>query len=194
VAGIFWVAWGTLLVGPPLAATLVFFTRKHRRALGLLLVSACATVLLVLTAFLAHVEFVPRPANVVALCAAYLAYCVLAFATGLFRRPLVKWPSTILAVAPIAFGYFLATVGILGLMFLIGDAVREPVERRAMGGRLICQVTTWDGIGDAGHWVDLYATWSPLPIQRRLHRLVSEQTSAAPPVSCADARFPRAAR
>jgi hypothetical protein len=164
--------WALLLLAPPGAAVLVHIMRRWIPP-TLPWVLGVAGVIVVIGAggAIAGVRFMSGSANVVALWIIYSAYCVLAFALGLIKRPLLRWPLQLMSFAPIAYGYFFGTVGALALLFLIGDAVEQPVETQRFRGGLICEIINQDeGPGSNGHILYVYKSWSPLPLRQRLGR------------------------
>lgn len=122
--------------------------------------------------------------NVLACCLAYAGYCVAAFSVLNLQRSRLKWPVFVLAQIPVGLGYLMGTVGALALLFIVGDAAREPAEVKPMAGRLVCRVTAWDGIGDEGRYIDLLESWRPLPLQRHVRRVESVEGAESRSTGC----------
>ena len=97
------------------------------------------------------------------------------------------------AAIPIFAGYVLCTIGLLGLIFIVGDYTRAPNQIEQIDTRLVCRVTLWGSAAtDSGYTVHLYRSWAWLPlIERSVLSMSVNQTdqSKGPPmdVTCADA-------
>ncbi|CAM3980544.1 hypothetical protein ROSA5918_17415 [Roseateles saccharophilus] len=125
------------------------------------------------------VSFTSTVANFAFASAAYLAYCFLAICTWSF-----KWlPLRVLALAvtaiPVAAGYVLGTVGMLGLMFIVGDYANPPIQTTNTAADLECRTTGWGMVAtDSGYTVHLYKHWPAFPlIEREVARVVVNETN-----------------
>ena len=163
------VAW-MCLVCAPILAPLVFFAVWQQRWIGWLLAFLAAVLLATLGLAASGVGFVEPVADVGWVLLCYAVYCFLAASCFRIRATGLRALVLLLAAVPICIGYVLATVGFLGLFAIVGEASREPSHVERMPGGLTCQVTLW-GWGMAfsagGYSVDLYRSWTWLPLVRR---------------------------
>ncbi|USQ94251.1 hypothetical protein [Caulobacter sp. RL271] len=119
-------------------------------------------LVVVILANLAGIRFVPLIANIWTLAAAYFAYCFLAFGIGRLPLPgLVRSLALVVSALPIAFGYFLGSVGLLGLMFMVGSYANPSKETR-LATDLVC--TRIDGGGPSGGYaLHVHREWAAAP-------------------------------
>ncbi len=189
----FYLAWACLLGAPPLAIGAFFIVRRQwpRKISTIVLVSAF--VMLAVLGFTAiSTSFTPPLANVASICAAYLAYCFLSASCWNIRLIALRIPVLIVASIPIAIGYLMGTIGFLGLVFIVGDYSRPPLQTTQMADNLICRVTIWGmAATDSGYTVHAFRRWPGLPfIETEVVRVVVNETnSASTPAnaSCSDA-------
>lgn len=186
-------AWIGLLAAPLVALAAFTSTRGYWRFMLRWLVSASAlTLAIVVTSNALGFSFRGATPNVAAFIIAYGAYCFLAFACWQIRFLPLRLLALAVGVLPIIAGYALGTVGMLGLLFIIGDYARPPVRTEQLEGDLQCEVRLWGmAASDSGYTVRLYRVWTKLPfIEQSLARASVNQTdtSKGPPqdVTCAD--------
>jgi len=99
---------------------------------------------------------------------AYGAYCFLAVSCWQIKFLPLRIPALLGAAIPICAGYFMSTVGLLGLMFIVGDYTRAPESTEQIDMGLECRVTGWGMVASAsGYTVHLYKSWSWLPFMER---------------------------
>jgi hypothetical protein len=164
-------AW-TLLLATPVAAlalrALIGRLRPGREAV----VAAVLAIILasVVLPGWAGIRFVPLIANIWTLAAAYFAYCFLVFCIArLPLRGMARASAMIIGALPIAFGYFLGSVGLLGLMFVIGSYAKPPEETMRLTANLVC--TRIEGGGPSGGYeLHVHREWLLTPL---LHREVA---------------------
>lgn len=170
------VLW-VLLLGPPAAWLVLLAARRlGAGASRALLAAAAVLVALPVLACWLGIGFRDGAANLVVLCATYLAYAVLAFAApraadlpAFRRRPTALAVMLFAAFTPMAAGYFLGTVGALGVAFLVGDAAAPPLARVIRADGLVCEVRRESGGPSAdGYHHALYREWPPLPLRWRV--------------------------
>lgn len=174
----FALAWFTLSCGPILTVVVARGQLGGGQSLQRLCVRAAILLLSVAVCWSIDLEFAWRLLNWIALAAAYLAWCTLMGA--LFRLPpraLGLALGTLGSVSLIP-GLVLTTVGILGLMFFVGDYAAPPAKLVRLPSGLDCVVTKWgNATTDDGHDVHLYRYISWLPVLRRqVRRLIVNET------------------
>src|SRR5205823_4049965 len=81
--------------------------------------------------------------NFVCFVIAYGAYCFLAVSCWRIKFLPLRIPALLGAAIPICAGYFMCTVGLLGLMFIVGDYTRAPESTEQIDTGLECRVTGW---------------------------------------------------
>jgi hypothetical protein len=182
---LFYFTLGTLWGAPLFAALTYGVARRAPRALFGVTCLAGGVLGLVALAVLLKVSFLSSRANVQALCVAYVAYCVLGLSAVRLKPPLLGKIAFATACLSMALGFFLGSTGALGVAFLLGDAVRAPLEQRLLGEGVVCVVTTDDGIGETSYHLTLYQRRSPLPLQRRLARVDAIDVSPDAQLHCA---------
>jgi hypothetical protein len=182
--------WILLLAAPVAALGLqALIDRLPARGQGsaakLLSLILGAFLVVVILANLAGIRFVPLIANIWTLAAAYLAYCFLAFGVGRLPLPgMVRSTALIVGVLPIAFGYFLGSVGLLGLMFMVGSYANPSKETR-LATDLVC--TRIDGGGPSGGYaLHVHREWPLLPLLHRQVRVIAAKNEYEGPAQCAD--------
>ncbi|PVM83787.1 hypothetical protein [Caulobacter endophyticus] len=165
-----------LLLGPPGAwLALLAVQRLGARSTRTTLIAAAILLAAIVLAGRLGVGFRDPALNILAICAAYLAYALLAFAAPLAgqsprlrRRPMVLAVGLLAAFTPMVLGYFLGSVGLLALAFTIGDAARAPELRRVRADGLTCEIRRWSGgPSQDGFSYALYLERTPLPLRLR---------------------------
>lgn len=183
-------AWILLLATPVAALTLqALIDRLPARHQGstarFLSIALGALLTVVILANLAGIRFVPLMANIWTLATAYFAYCFLAFGIG--RLPLrgMARPSAMIAGAlPIAFGYFMSSVGALGLLFMVGSYA-NPSKETQLAANLVC--TRIEGGGPSGGYaLHIHREWPLLPVLHRQVRVIAAKNEYEGPAQCAD--------
>lgn len=183
-------AWILLLIAPVAAlvlqASIDRLPSRHQgptaRFLSIVLSALLAVVIL---ATLAGVRFVPLMANILSLGAGYFAYCFLAFGIGRLRLPgMVRSSALIVGALPIAFGYFLGSIGLLGLMFMVGSYA-NPSKETQLAANLVC--TRIEGGGPSGGYaLHVHREWPQLPVLHRQVRVIAAKNEYEGPAQCAD--------
>jgi hypothetical protein len=163
----FLLVWLGLLGAPVLAAIIAILTRRQGSPKRSAIVAGSA-LLLYFAVACSGLSFVVPWVNLACFVAAYFAYCFLAMVCLRIQARLVRIPSFLVAIVPIGVGYLLSTIGILGLMFIVGDYTRLPDRVEQMATGLDCRVTGWGAVGTAsGYVVGLYQSWSGIPFLER---------------------------
>jgi hypothetical protein len=162
-----------LLIAPVLAAlTFIAFPKDLSRASFKAAFGGSVLVLLLLWGIgLAGISFTEPVFNGASLVAGYFAYCFLASVCWLIPNIVVRIIALVIAAIPVVFGYLLSTIGILALMFVVGDYTRPPDRVEQMAPGLTCRVTGWGAVGaSSGYAVNLFQTFSAIPfLERRVH-------------------------
>ena len=132
-------------------------------------------------------------ANFAGFMVGYGAYCFLAASSWKIKQLPLRIVALLGAAIPICVGYLLSTIGLLGLMLVIGDYARAPNKVEQMDSGLVCRVTRLgSAVTDSGYTVSLYRNWDWFPLIERSVISISVNESArsldAPTdATCADA-------
>ena len=180
------------LVAAPLIAFASFASTRGRwvssqRPMAI----ACGSVLLVIAGVATlGFSFKSVLANFTSFVVAYGAYCFLAVSCWRIRFWPLRALALLCAAIPILAGYVLSTVGLLGLILIIGDYTRAPSKVEQMDIGLVCRVTGWgSAVTDSGYTVHLYRTWDWLPLIERsvISISINELDGSTEDSTCADA-------
>jgi hypothetical protein len=159
----------TLLLGPPIAFGIFLGIRRWwPRAQFPATVIATALLIFAFAVDALKLNFTSTLANIVLLAVGYCAYYVLAASSLQIKTRLVRYLVLFVAALPIAAGYVLATIGGLGLAFIIGDYTAAPNHVEEMRPHLTCEITRWgSAVSASGYTVKLYQSWPSLSFIRR---------------------------
>lgn len=181
--------WGGLLLIP--VAVFAIFSINRPRRLSLWFPGISAGIL-TLTYVLAEqrFSFVDQVTNTYWLLFCYALYCLLVASCLLIKAELLRAVMLLVTALPICVGYFLATIGLLVLMFMISDQVEEPQRIEQVSSGFICRVWKWGMVFTGPHFgysVHLYKTWDALPlIQRLVASEFIDVGAKQPDMSCSD--------
>jgi hypothetical protein len=185
----FAIVWIGLLAAPLLALILA---RLRRFGARILMIAASTFLLSYFVFAYSSLAFVAPKGNLACFVVAYFAYCILAATCLRIPRKIIRFPIFVIAIVPIAFGYLLSTVGILGLMFIVGEYTNLPDRTEVMTAGLTCRVTGWGmAAGASGYTIGLYQSWNAVPFLERkvIGSSVTQAGYSGPPpadVTCAD--------
>jgi hypothetical protein len=165
----------TLLLGAPVAGfvlqRLAAETLTPRRYAMVAAILA-GFIVLVIGACMLDIRFVPILPNVLVPAAAYVAYVFLLFS---IRK--LPWPPTsraatfLIAGLPVALGYFLGTVGGLGVLFIAGEYAK-PRQFVKLEANMVC--TQVEGGGPSGGYaLHIHREWPLAPLLHRKVRTLS---------------------
>jgi hypothetical protein len=188
----FLLAWVTVLGAPPvILGAFAAIRQLWPHALSPMAVGSLATLCSFFGFAALRVSFTMAMANIVCAAVAYLAYCFLAASCWRITSRAVRILVLIVTAVPIAVGYLLGTIGVLGLAWTVEDYSRAPDHTEQMGPELICRVTSWgSAASDSGFTVHLYKHWAGVPfIEREVASTAVVQTNpqAQPKdASCSD--------
>jgi hypothetical protein len=188
---VFMLIWIGLL-GAPVLAVVIFILLRQRPFQARSVIVAGSVLLLYLAVACSGLSFVAVPVNFASFVIAYFAYSFLAVMCLRIPAKAVRILTFVIAIIPIGFGYILSTIGILGLMFIVGDYASPPNRVEQMAAGLTCRVTGWGSAGSSsGYAVGLYQSWNRIPFLERkiLGVSVVQAGYSGPPqddVSCAD--------
>lgn len=173
------IIWADLIAALPLAVVLFKVTGRWAPRSQFLVVLGSASVLFgVLTCAVVGISFTMQGVNVVAVALAYFSFCYLAVSSWKIRNKLSRFVVMALAAIPIGAGYMLGSVGLLALMFMVGDYTNPPVQTLDVTDKLRCEVTAWGmAASDSGHTVHLYKRWKMLPfLEKEVSNAVINET------------------
>jgi hypothetical protein len=188
----FGLIWLSLLLGPPLAlACFIAARRTKARPQNPVLIGSAATLGIVVGAIIFRIAFALPIANTAAVSIAYVAYCFLTFSCWRIHRRILRYSLTILFSFPVLVGYFTATVGILGLAFIMGDYTAAPKTVEIVKPGLSCVTNVWgNAISDEGYTIHLYRVSPSFPFIRwEVRKVTVDETdpgSGPRHASCAD--------
>lgn len=178
-------AWVLLLGAPVVAVGLHLAARDRlsteRRRAMMWLLSAGIGLVILSAAF--GVRFVSLTANIVVLAIAYGAYVLLVVSLSAMRLSSVA-KRIVLAAAliPVAFGYFLGTIGALGLRFTVGE-FEAQANTTSLAPGLTC-VRTEGGGPSGGYTLRVHSEWSLPPFLHREVRALGFSKEGEGPASC----------
>ena len=158
-----------LLAAPPVAIAAFVVIRRQRPVwLRHLAIGAASMLLIMIAATALGFSFENTLANFVGFVAGCLAYSFLAVSCWQIRFLPLRIIALLGAAIPTCIGYVLSTIGLLGLMLVVGDYARPPNKVEQMDSGLVCRVTGWgSAITDSGYTVHLYRSWAWLPLIER---------------------------
>lgn len=178
-------AWMLLLGAPALGLGLHLAvmdglsTRRRVLVVSLLM----AAVGLVILAAAWGVRFISLVANIVVLAAAYAAYVAAALSLSSMRRSVVaRRVVLVVALTPVAFGYFLGTVGALGLLFVVGE-FEDGVKATRLAPGLVC-IRTNGGGPSGGYALRIHREWPLVPVIHREVRTLAFREEGEGPATC----------
>lgn len=144
----------------------------QRRVAKTLAVLSAALLIVVLLAAVAGIRFVPILANIWMLAAAYFGYSFLVLAIErLPSRRMIRLTALVFAALPIAYGYFMSSVGLLALTFTAGLYVDPPLQTVRLNANTICVMTN-SGWLDSGHFLRVHHEWPLLPLLHRQTQVI----------------------
>jgi len=158
------------LLAAPLIAIAAFVVIRWQRPAWLrqLAIGAAAILLILIVAAALGFSFENTLANFVAFVIGYGSYNFLAVSCWQIRFLPLRVVALLGAAIPILGGYVLSTIGLLGLMLVVGDYASAPKKVEQMDSGLVCRVTGWgSAITDSGYTVSLYRNWGWLPLIER---------------------------
>jgi len=161
---IFTVLRGTLLISPVLAVVSALWYRKSgHTAKKWFLVGH--TVLCIPLVFYALTDWSLGgiKSDTVLIALAYFAYCGLVAVSLNIHNLKLRLPVFLIGLIPVLLGYILATVGALGLAFVVGDCVPEQEGR--LESRLTYRITTFGNAttAEGGNRIALLRSYHLLP-------------------------------
>jgi len=183
----------TLIFAPPLMLVTFFFIKAKFAHHKLSIIAGAAITLCVISLFsgLLDLSFNDIFVNFLVIALAYTNYCLLAASGFLIRRSGLRAAAIILTFIPIGFGYLLATIGFLEMIFVVDDATRPPESIQTMAPGLTCVVSDWGMAGNEGVDIDLYRRWASIGFIKRdvQHIIVDFDDRTNPPqtITCAQA-------
>jgi hypothetical protein len=160
----FFIVEAALLLIPPAALISIRLLQNRVTILQL----ASVIVGIVTTTIMAvyfHIGFIFPLVSILWFFVGYFTYCFFAAFCFRIKRKALRFLSLVILAVPIVLGYALATVGRLGLMFILADVLAKPSYSQVTADGLNCKVTGWGGAwGDSGFRGGLYRTWSFVPL------------------------------
>jgi hypothetical protein len=184
----FYVAWACLLGALPVSVGVFVVLRKQAPGLHQHIFRLCVLVVLTTSAFVASdIRFKGLAINTVSLALGYVSFCYLVVSAWGIRNKVARIMAIFVGGIPIASGYVLGTIGVLGLMFIVGDQTEPPLRTERITANLNCEVTGWGMAvvaSDSGYTVHLYKNWLLLPlVEREVAKMVVNETHPVEGVS-----------
>lgn len=168
------ILWGGL-VGAPVAGFLTnSLWQGERRTTIVMAVSVLALIGL---AFITGLRFTSPVLNLSALVLAYTAYAFLTVdGWGIsHKRYILRVLATSITTLPILFGYFLATIGFLGLLFMFSDFTGEPHHAETLAPGIGCEIRRNDGgPSDGVQHISVHRDLTPFIRWELFHQSVDE--------------------
>lgn len=163
------ITWGFLVFSTPMSIIVFSRVRKKHGILQARLVSLCAMAVALIVCLAAlKISATIRWVNVFAFDLAYIAYCYLAVSAYQVGNPLLRVAAIIILHMPVILGYFMGTVGVLALLFLVGEKVEPPLKVERLSESLYCEITGWGmAASDSGYAVSLLKSWQSFPFMAR---------------------------
>jgi hypothetical protein len=138
---------------------------------------------LVILAVALGVRFISLTANIATLAISYAAYVVLVLSlSSRIRSPIAGRLVLAVTLIPVAFGYFLGTIGALGLLFSVGE-FEGPTSATRLAPGLVC-VRTEGGGPSGGYTLRVHREWSLAPFLHREVRTLGFDNEGEGPASC----------
>ena len=187
----FFIIWASLLANPIFAFIVFFVIRRKEPTVHLkILLTSVFSIFIFSVSNALGITFTNSLANFSSFAIAYLAFNYLVASCWNISQKLLRVFAMLIFMIPIGIGYILGTVGLLGLVFIVGDHTNPPMHTEKLEQNLICRVTTWGmAASDSGYTVRLYRYWNAIPfLERELNEIVVNETSQKPPfgASCND--------
>jgi len=182
--------WGGLIIAPPVAFLISTVLRLWRPNLVRKFVYGCVIYIGIVVIFLLYgISFSDQRISAGSLATVYLAYCCLVVSSLKISRLAVRIPVAVVGITSIALGYMLASVGALGLAFIIGDTI--PVFNQQVSPGITCRVTTYGTVftSRGGQIAHLEQSIPYLPfLEREVYELRFEDSTgegvASPTETC----------
>jgi hypothetical protein len=159
----------SLLLMPPIALAVFLIVQKnYPNVQSKWVLASVGMIVATVLAIFFRVNFIWGVGNVLWLLGCYLAYCLIVASCLQIRKRRLRWFALLFSAVPIALGYVLATIGRLGVLFLLADTLAEPSYSQIGTDGLTCSVTGWGGAwGDSGYRGSLYQSWIVVPFLQR---------------------------
>ena len=139
---VFYTLWGSLLLAPPAAFFSARYARQHNtRYLKPIFNSVCTFFCATLGCLLFDIQFGSVEVNAVVLAALYFSFFFIVGCISKSKLWYLKTPALVSGATIAGVGYLLGTVGLLALVFFVGDSI--PVHSAMAGPNLRCSVTLY---------------------------------------------------
>lgn len=168
----------TLLLAPIAAAVAVASAQNSPLVLRRLWIGVGCYLGVFAAAWVCAIETASSLVNFVVSVSVYAAYSLLVALCLTLRLRVTRLVFGVAGLVSLLPGYLLATVGLLGLFFIVGDEVRSPLQAVVLRPGLYCRITQWGfAASDEGYDVHLYRYWPALPLlQRQVARVTVNET------------------
>ena len=188
----FGLAWATLFVAPALALAVFIIVHKWFDFVWRRLLDGAVLLIVLGAVFVAlSFSFVPVNANVIALGVLYFAYGFIAFSVWrMIRIKLVRFVALLIVLFPVFLGSLLGTIGVLGLVFILGDFASSPIKTEVVADGLVCRKSYWGmAATDSGYEIAIYRQFGPFIERKLVSNRVNEtnQTETAKGSTCQEA-------
>jgi hypothetical protein len=181
-----------LLGIPPTTLILFLVVKRQPRRLDALVKVAAITSAVIAIAYWLNIAFAAPTLNLSVLLLGYFAYTFVAASSLRFKATAWRVLGTTLLALPVLAGYLIATVGVLGLMFILDDIARPPLARSTRPDGTQCEIRRWgNGLSDSGYVVEEFQPWLPKGVvRRRIMTLTVDKTHPergdVPSADCSD--------
>lgn len=179
-----------LLLAPVMAVVLYFaVASKSQHIFRAALAGASLVLAAILISSKLGFGFQAPIVNLAFVAISYLAFCYVVASCLRLRLKYIRISALALLSTPIFFGYVLATIGFLGLGWIVGDVVAAPYRMETIAPNLTCEMKMWGAAaGNSGYNVTIYRVWSFAPfLRRQVVNISVNQNASDKNASCADA-------
>lgn len=173
------IVWASLMLSTPLGILAVrsdaLSSWRNRMVFG------CLTLLaFVIWSAFAQISFMSTHANLVAWVGAYMAHGYLAASAWRISHRWVRVAALVTMHIPIAIGYLVGTIGLLGLAFIVADETAPALTTMQLTPNIRCDVRGWGmAATDSGYTIRLRKRLRLFPAaQRTVYSTIVNETQS----------------
>ncbi|WP_298674309.1 hypothetical protein [uncultured Sphingomonas sp.] len=182
----FWSVWLSLIAAPLICLFLMKTRQVQGVPLARVVVLAGSLIVLVPLCWVSGLQWSSTTLNFVSCLSALYAWWILAAAALRIPHIALRIIVGVFCYAPVIPSLLVATIGILGLMFVLGDYLSPAIHDRRLDDQLTCRVTSWGAaFSDSGYTVHLYRSpiWFPIARLEVAETIVNETDPGPGPTS-----------